>query len=74
LVNALAESGSVARTGDPEDGRKVILIATGQGVAGIEETRRRVHAWLNAQLRELSPAERRTLADATRIIRDIADS
>lgn len=73
-VNALAESGYVARTGDPDDGRKVILIATEQGAALIAETRRRVHAWLNAQLRGLSAAERRTLEDATRIIRNIADS
>ncbi len=57
-VNALADSGYVTRTGDPDDGRKVILVATAGGAALVAETRHRRHAWLNAQLHGLSAGER----------------
>jgi DNA-binding MarR family transcriptional regulator len=73
-VNSLAQAGYVARQGDPDDGRKVILVATAEGVALIEETRRRRHAWLSARLQELSAGERELLAAATGIISKIADS
>ncbi|HUZ70628.1 MAG TPA: MarR family winged helix-turn-helix transcriptional regulator [Candidatus Saccharimonadales bacterium] len=73
-VNALAEWGFVERRGDPDDGRKVILVATPIGAALIAETRRRRYAWLNAQLEALSVSERRLLSAATGIINRIADS
>jgi DNA-binding MarR family transcriptional regulator len=73
-VNSLVQSGYVARKGDPQDGRKVILVATAKGAALIAETRRRRHAWLNARLEELSADERQTLSAATGIIIKIADS
>ncbi len=73
-VNALAEWGYVERRGDPDDGRKVILVATPAGAALIAETRRRRYAWLNAQLAALSVSERRLLSAATGIINKIADS
>jgi DNA-binding MarR family transcriptional regulator len=73
-VNSLAQAGFVVRQGDPDDGRKVILVATANGVALIEETRRRRHAWLNARLRELSADERAILSRAAGIISKIADS
>ena len=66
--------GYVERTGDPDDGRKVILVATPAGAALIAETRRRRYAWLNAQLGALSVSERRLLSAATSIINKIADS
>jgi DNA-binding MarR family transcriptional regulator len=67
-VNWLEQSGLLARTNDPNDGRKVILAATPKGVALIEETRRRHHEWLNLQLKALSLDERRTLEAASKII------
>jgi DNA-binding MarR family transcriptional regulator len=73
-VNALAEWGYVARSGDPDDGRKVILAATPEGAALIAATRRRRYEWLNAQLESLSVSERKVLSDATGIITKIADS
>ncbi len=73
-VNALVELGYVERRDDPTDGRKVILAATSSGRAIIEETSRRLHAWLQAQLVDLSEEERRVLDAAVLIISKIADS
>jgi DNA-binding MarR family transcriptional regulator len=73
-VNLLVESGYVERRDDPSDGRKVILAATSAGEAVIVETRRRLHEWLQAQLRELTPEERQVLAVATGIISKVASS
>jgi DNA-binding MarR family transcriptional regulator len=73
-VNALEDARYVARKDDPDDGRKVILVATANGAALVAETRHRRHAWLTAQLQTLSAGERRTLSAATGIIGKIADS
>jgi DNA-binding MarR family transcriptional regulator len=73
-VNLLVRSGYVERRDDPADGRKVILAATSAGEALIAETRRRLHAWLQSQLRELSATERDALSVATRIIDKIANA
>ncbi|MHB1251697.1 MAG: MarR family winged helix-turn-helix transcriptional regulator [Acidimicrobiales bacterium] len=73
-VNWLEEAGLLARTGDPSDGRKVIIAATAKGVALIEETRRRRNEWLNLQLEALTDEERRVLAAASTIIVRITDS
>jgi DNA-binding MarR family transcriptional regulator len=73
-VNALADARYVARTDDPEDGRKVILVATAKGAALVAETRHRRHAWLTARLQGLSAGERQILSAATGIIGKIADS
>ena len=73
-VNALEDAQYVARKDDPDDGRKVILVATAKGAALVAETRHRRHAWLTAQLQTLSAGERRTLSAATGIIGKIADS
>ena len=73
-VNALADAGYVERRGDPEDGRKVILETTSAGTELIVESRRRLHAWLQSRLTELSVGERTILRDATLIIDRIANS
>jgi DNA-binding MarR family transcriptional regulator len=73
-VNALAEARYVTRKDDPDDGRKVILVATAKGAALVAETRKRRHAWLTSQLHGLSAGERRILSAATGIIGKIADS
>ncbi len=73
-VNWLEESGLLARTSDPSDGRKVIIAATARGVALIDETRRRRNQWLNLQLEALTNEERQTLAAASTIIVRITDS
>jgi DNA-binding MarR family transcriptional regulator len=73
-VNALVEAGLVARSGSADDGRKVVLTATEAGLALMRETRKRRDAWLAQRVLKLSPAERRVLAEATIIMKGLADS
>jgi DNA-binding MarR family transcriptional regulator len=73
-VNRLEEAGYVRRTADAGDGRKVVVVPTQRGVELVAETRRRRDAWLHQRLRTLSPEERTTLAEAARILRELADS
>ena len=73
-VNALVEAGLVARSGSADDGRKVVLTATEAGLALMRETRKRRDAWLAQRVLKLSPAERRVLAEATIIMKRLADS
>jgi DNA-binding MarR family transcriptional regulator len=73
-VNTLAAHGYLVREHDPTDGRKVLLVATSEGIALAAETRRRRHTWLNSQLQELSPTALRTLLEAARILRQVADA
>jgi DNA-binding MarR family transcriptional regulator len=74
IVNALQASGLVAKSPDPTDGRKVLVAATDSGTALWREGRRARYAWLNARLAELSERERQSLAEAARILREMADS
>ncbi|GAB3586719.1 MarR family transcriptional regulator [Leifsonia lichenia] len=73
-INCLEEAGYVRRTPDADDGRKVVVVPTEEGRALIAETRRRRDAWLHKRLRELTPGQRATLADAAAILRELADS
>src|SRR5690625_6549911 len=57
------------RQGHPEDGRQVLIPLTQKGKTLVAETRKRRDAWLARQLRDLTPAERETLANATEILR-----
>lgn len=72
-MNALASAGYVMRQPDPTDGRKVLFVATADGLAVAAETRRRRHAWLVSQLSDLTPTERRSLAVAAEILSRVAD-
>ena len=73
-VNRLEEAGYVERTADADDGRKVVVVPTERGARLVAETRRRRDAWLHQRLRTLTPEERATLAEAARIMRELADS
>lgn len=73
-VNALCEAGLVHREGSMDDGRKVVLTATEAGLALMHETRTRRDAWLAQRVMELSPEHRRILAEATVIMKGLADS
>lgn len=73
-VNGLVELGLVTKDEHPTDGRQVVVSLTGAGKAEVRETRRRRDAWLTKQLSTLTPDERTTLAEATELLRRIADS
>src|SRR6478609_1975111 len=73
-VNRLEEAGYVERTSDAGDGRKVVVVPTDRGTELVAETRRRRDAWLHQRLDTLTPEERATLAEAARIMRQLADS
>jgi DNA-binding MarR family transcriptional regulator len=71
---SVVEAGLVAREGHPNDGRQVLVRLTPKGRATVRETRRRRDAWLARRLADLEPAERQVLADATHLLRRIADT
>lgn len=71
-VNVLVERGLVSKDLHGDDRRKVLIGTTEAGAALVEETRRRRDAWLSPRLADLTPAERTTLADATEIMRRLA--
>lgn len=72
-VNALVDAGLVRRDGSADDGRKVVLTATESGLALMRETRKRRDAWLAQRIIKLTPEQRRTLADATVIMKELAE-
>lgn len=73
-VAALVELDLVSRTADPTDGRQVLIHLTPAGHATVAATRKQRDAWLARRLGDLTPAEREVLAQASVILRRIADS
>jgi DNA-binding MarR family transcriptional regulator len=70
----LIERGLVDRNTDPADRRQVIIQLTEPGAQAVKETRQRRDAWLARRLADLDPKERAVLAEASEILRRIADS
>jgi DNA-binding MarR family transcriptional regulator len=70
-VGKLVEAGLLSRRVDDDDRRRVVLETTEAGAAFVFETRRRRDEWLVPRLAALSADERRTLADATEILRKL---
>ena len=73
-VNALQAAGLVVRTSSSTDGRKVAIDLTPTGRALVNETRRKRDAWFSSRLAKLTPEQREILAQATPILRELADS
>ncbi|PZF57821.1 MarR family transcriptional regulator [Curtobacterium sp. MCSS17_008] len=71
-VAVLVERGLATKGGHGDDRRKVRICTTPTGSAFVEETRRRRDDWLTPRLAELTHAERATLAEATEIMRRLA--
>ena len=74
ILAALLARGLVDRAGDPTDRRQVIVRLTESGALAVGETRRQRDAWLARRLADLAPNERAVLAEASEILRRIADS
>jgi DNA-binding MarR family transcriptional regulator len=71
-AGALIDRGFVTKAGHGVDRRKVLLSSTDAGTDFVLETRRKRDGWLSPRLAKLTPAERKTLADATDILRRLA--
>jgi DNA-binding MarR family transcriptional regulator len=74
ILGSLVDAGLVMRTDHPIDGRQVLMSVTDQGLRVVQETRRQRTAWLARRLAELTPDERATLAEASRIALRLAES
>ncbi|MDT5041653.1 MAG: hypothetical protein QOE51_2638 [Actinoplanes sp.] len=72
IVGKLEDRGLVARTPHPTDGRQVILAATELGRAVFAQFEQARNEWLAAQLAELTPEQRDTLASAAAILQQVA--
>jgi DNA-binding MarR family transcriptional regulator len=72
IVGKLEDRGLVARTPHPTDGRQVILAATEHGRAVFAQFEKARNEWLAAQLAELTPGQRDTLARAAEILQQVA--
>ena len=68
VTAVLEQRGLVSRQTDPADRRVQYVTATPQGSALVAESRRRKTAWLTSRVRELSPTQRRQLADALDVL------
>jgi DNA-binding MarR family transcriptional regulator len=74
-VAALLAAGLVSRTPDSRDRRRVLIALTSAGEAALAADRRRREGWLSDVIeRDLSPKERRVLADATALLARIAET
>ncbi len=73
-INALVDAGLVARSGDPDDGRRVLLAITDAGREIVLETRRMRAVWFSRALETLGGDERAALDAALPVLRRLADS
>ncbi|GAB3557057.1 MarR family winged helix-turn-helix transcriptional regulator [Spelaeicoccus albus] len=71
-VNCLVDAGYAVRDPDPDDGRQVRITLTAPGADIVRDTRRRRDAWLATQVRRLDADQRRTLAEAAAILKEVA--
>jgi DNA-binding MarR family transcriptional regulator len=74
VITALEERGLVMRAPHPTDRRQVVLTATEQGNAVVQQSRRLREAWLAKRLRELTPQERALLRQAAPILEKLSQS
>ncbi len=72
-VRRLESAGLVSRIADPADARAVLISITEQGVAALADVRSDRGAVIDPYLERLDEADRRTLADAVRVMRSLLD-
>jgi DNA-binding MarR family transcriptional regulator len=74
-VAALLAAGLVSRAPDAEDRRRVLISLTPAGGDALAADRRRREGWLSDAIeRDLSPKERRVLAEAAALLARIAET
>lgn len=73
-IDDLESDGLIAREPDLEDRRRTLVRLTDEGRRRLAEDRRRREGWLAQAIAEdLTPAEQRLLADATALLRRLAE-
>jgi DNA-binding MarR family transcriptional regulator len=73
-VSALVEARMVGRTPDPADRRRILIDLTDAGRAALAGERARREGWMaNAIDRDLTPRERRVLAEAVELLGRMVD-
>lgn len=70
----LEDHGYIDRAPHPSDRRSVVVELSEEGATYINQTRRRRDQWLQRRLAALTVEERRTLAEAERILRKVVDA
>lgn len=73
-VGALEGDGLVSRTASPDDGRKVLIEITPEGLKIVQETKQRRAAWFSTALGALTEEQRQALDAAAPVLRELADS
>ena len=73
-VNRLTSAGYAIRTPDPNDRRKVLFRTTPEGAKLALAARSQRNAWLDGQLRALSPEDQNAIARACALLSGIAAS
>lgn len=68
IVARLEQDGLLDRAGDPTDGRVSLVSASAEGRALLQRLRTRKDAYLAERLRDLDPAEVRTLERAAEVL------
>lgn len=71
MVDGLVKRELVAREGDPNDRRRVILRMTDPGKSAFETAKRQTNARLAEMLKTLTPDEQAAIVSALRIIRPV---
>jgi DNA-binding MarR family transcriptional regulator len=72
-VRKLEDAGLVSRATDPSDGRAVLISITEKGVAMLTQIRVARSAVIDPYLNRLAEADRQTLADAVRVMRNLLE-
>jgi DNA-binding MarR family transcriptional regulator len=72
-VRRLESAGLVSRIADPADARAVLISITEQGIAALADVRTDRSAVIDPYLERLDDVDRRTLAEAVRVMRGLLD-
>jgi len=72
VLTCLVDQGMAIREPHPDDKRQVLVSVSDKGEAVLAEERDRRDEWLAQRLADLTPAERKTLKEATALLEKLA--